>query len=120
MKVRSLVIAVCLLCSLSAVALGEPKAELFAGYQYTRSEGVNLNGWNGALTANLKEHIGVAADFSGAYKTISGANVKVHTYTFGPVISGRKDLPFVPYAHLLFGGFHASAGFSGFSAAENG
>jgi hypothetical protein len=105
---RSLMLAVvCLMMSLSAVA-ADSKAEVFAGYQYTRLDGVNLNGINGALTVNLKENIGVTADFGGAYKSEGGASTKTLTYTFGPVISGRKDAPFVPFAHALFGGFHTS------------
>jgi hypothetical protein len=120
MKTRSLaILAVCLLASLSAVAQSS-KAEVFGGYQYTRMEGVNLNGWNGALTANLKQNVGVTADFSGAYKSVSGANTKTYTYTFGPVISARKDLPFIPFAHALFGGFHTSVDVLGVSGSTNG
>lgn len=125
MKVRSLLmITVCLLISLSAVAASEPKIDAFAGYQYTRADilgtGINLNGWNGSVTGNFTEHLGIAADFSGAYKSENGASLKVHTYTFGPVISGRKEGPFVPFAHALFGGFRASAGAGGAGASTNG
>jgi opacity protein-like surface antigen len=120
MKQRSLaILAVCLLLSLSAVAQTS-KAEVFGGYQYTRLEGINLNGWNGALTANLTDNFGVTADFSGAYKSESGANTKTYTYTFGPVISGRKDAPFTPFAHALFGGFHTSVDVLGVSGSANG
>ena len=121
MKVRSIIlVAVCLLMSLAAVAAGETKADVFAGYQYTRLDSVNLNGWNGALTANLKENIGVTADFSGAYKSQSGVSAKTLTYTFGPVISGHKGKPFVPFAHALFGGFHTTVDVLGGSGSANG
>ncbi len=124
MKCSLMMIAVCLLLSLSAMAANEPKIDAFAGYQYTRVDigdaGVNLNGWNGSVAGNFTEHLGIAGDFSGAYKTENGASLKVHTYTFGPVISGRKEGPFVPFAHALFGGFRASAGFGGASASSNG
>ena len=120
MKTRSLaILAVCLLASLSAVA-ENPKAEVFGGYQYTRMEGVNFNGWNGALTANLTQNVGITADFSGGYKSVSGANTKLYTYTFGPVVSARKDAPFVPFAHALFGGFHQSLDVLGVSGSTNG
>jgi hypothetical protein len=36
------------------------------------------------------------------------------------VISARQSETFTPYAHALFGGFHASAGVSGFSASTSG
>jgi len=119
MKRSLLFIAVCLLMSLSAVA-ADSKADLFGGYQYTRLDGVNLNGWNAALTGNFTEHLGVTADFSGAYKTVSGVSTKTLTYTFGPVVSGRKDAPFVPFAHALFGGVHTSGSLGGVSASVNG
>lgn len=119
MKRSFLMIAVCLMMSMSAVA-ADSKADVFGGYQYTRLDGVNLNGWNGALTGNFTEHLGVAADFSGAYKTVSGVSTKTLTYTFGPVISGRKDAPFVPFAHALFGGVHTTGSFAGVSASVSG
>jgi hypothetical protein len=50
-----------------------PKAEFFGGYQYTRFDGgVNANGWDTTLTGNLNRWFGIAADFSGAYKTQNG------------------------------------------------
>ena len=69
-----------------------PKAEIFGGYQYTRFDGgVNANGWDTALTGNLNRWFGVAADFSGAYKSQNGASFNNYTYTFGPVISYRHN-----------------------------
>jgi hypothetical protein len=64
--------------------------------------------------------MGVTADFSGAYKTISGASAKLHTYTFGPVFTARGSEVFTPFAHVLVGGFHAGAAASGVSAGTNG
>jgi len=120
MKVRSLMLmAVCILMSLSAVA-SDSKAEVFAGYQYTRLDGINLNGFDGALTWHFQENFGIAADFSGAYKNQNGGSLKNYTYTFGPVISGRKDASFVPFAHALFGGFHSSVEALGISGSANG
>ena len=69
-----------------------PKAEIFGGYQYTRFDGgVNANGWNTSLTGNLNNWFGIAADFSGAYKTQNGVSFSNYTYTFGPVISYRHN-----------------------------
>ena len=119
MKRTLMMIAVCLLMSLSAVA-ADSKAEVFAGYQYSRLDGADLNGWNGALTGNLTQHLGVTADFSGSYQTIGGISTKTYTYTFGPVISGRKDEKFVPFAHALFGGVHTSGSLGNVSATVSG
>jgi hypothetical protein len=109
------------LFSSAAVAADFPKAEVFGGYQYTRFEGgVNANGWNAALTGNLNHWFGVTADFSGAYKSENGVDFKNYTYTFGPVVSMLQSGSFTPFAHALFGGFHASASFGGFSGSVNG
>ncbi len=87
-----------LLC-LPGLAQGYPKSEIFGGYQFAHVEGVNANGWNLSLAGNLNRWFGVAADFSGAYK--SGEHV--HSYMFGPVISARTD-KVTPFGHALFGG----------------
>lgn len=111
--------------SFSAWAADEPKAEVFGGYQYTRLDGgglvpdINANGWNAAVTGNFSKHVGVTADFSGTYATVSGVKVKVHTYTFGPVFAVHNDA-FSPFAHVLVGGFHGSAGFEGISGSTSG
>jgi hypothetical protein len=98
-----------------------PKAEIFGGYQYTRFDGgVNANGWDTALTGNLNRWFGVAADFSGAYKTQSGVSFNNYTYTFGPVISWRHNASFTPFTHFLAGGYRASAAFGGFSGSNSG
>jgi hypothetical protein len=98
-----------------------PKAEIFGGYQYTRFDGgVNANGWDTALTGNLNRWFGVAADFSGAYKSQNGASFNNYTYTFGPVISYRHYQAFTPFAHFLAGGVRSSASFSGLSTSDNG
>ena len=91
-----------------------PKAEIFGGYQYTRFDGgLNANGWNSSLTGNLNNWFGVAADFSGAYKSQNGANFNNYTFTFGPVVSYRHNETFTPFVHFLAGGSHASVSVSG-------
>ena len=109
-----------LLASLSAAAQDFPKAEIFGGYQLTRLDGTTLNGWNAALTGNLNHWFGVTADFSGAYTSQGGVDFRNYTYTFGPTIAARGNETFTPFAHALFGGSHASAGFGGVSASDNG
>jgi hypothetical protein len=100
---------------------GAPKAEFFGGYQYTRFDGgLNANGWDTALTGNLNRWFGVAADFSGAYKSQNGVSFNNYTYTFGPVISWRHNETFTPFTHFLAGGVRSSAAFSGLSASGNG
>lgn len=98
-----------------------PKAEIFGGYQYTRFDGgLNANGWDTAVTGNLNNWFGIAADFSGAYKTQNGVSFNNYTYTFGPVISYRHNETFTPFAHFLAGGARASASLNGVSGSSNG
>ena len=97
------------------------RAEFFGGYQYTRFDGgLNANGWDMALTGNVNRWLGVAGDFSGAYKSQNGASFNNYTYTFGPVVSIRQNETFTPFVHFLAGGFRASAAFGGFSGSSSG
>lgn len=110
---------------LLAVAEETPKVEVFGGYQYTRlnidSTGLSFNGWNASVTGNFNKYLGVAADFSGAYKSESGASLNIYSYTFGPVVSLNHEGTINPFVHALFGGAHATASVTGFgSAGENG
>jgi len=109
-------------CGAAASAQEYPRAELFGGYQYTRvggAGGVNANGWNAAITGNINRWFGLTGDFSGAYKSIADVSASAYTYTFGPTFSARHGRV-TPFAHVLFGGFRASAGFGGLSASTNG
>ncbi|HTT61485.1 MAG TPA: outer membrane beta-barrel protein [Bryobacteraceae bacterium] len=122
-KLGALVALLCM-SALSAAAASQeyPRAELFGGYQFTRiggAGGVNANGWNAAITGNVNRWFGLTADFSGAYKGIGQVNAKAHTYTFGPTFALRRGRV-TAFAHVLFGGFHASAGFGGLSTSTNG
>ena len=116
-----LILCVVSLCA-QLYAADDPKVEIFGGYQYTRiggDGGLNANGWNGAITGNINDWFGVEADFSGAYKDIGGVDLSAHTYTFGPVFSVTRERV-KPFAHALFGGFRASAGFAGTGESING
>jgi opacity protein-like surface antigen len=103
------------LMSTAAMAQG---AEVFGGYQFTRFEGgLNMNGWNGALEFKPSEHLGIVADFSGAYKSESvdvpllgtvEASTKVYTFMVGPQVSGEMG-SLRPFARALFGGARLNA-----------
>ncbi len=108
--------------SLPLVAQDYPKVEAFGGYQYLRLGGgnpaVNANGWNASVAGNVNEVVGVAADFSGAYKTLNGVSVDTYTYTFGPVISLNHEGKVNPFVHALFGGTHIGASLAGFGSSS--
>jgi len=126
MKYFAVLMVVILFFSFSAWAADYSKAEVFGGYQYTRIDGgglvpnLNANGWNAAVSGYFSKYMGVTGDFSGAYTTVSGVKVKVHTYTFGPVFTARNDEAITPFAHVLVGGFHGSAGVAGISGSTSG
>ncbi len=90
-----------------------PKVEVFGGYQFTHIAGENFNGWNASVTGNANKWLGIAGDFSGSYKSISGVSVNVYSYTFGPVISLNHNGKFNPFVHALFGGAHLGASLAG-------
>jgi len=117
-----LVVSIAVALPLSAQ--DNPKLEVFGGYQYLHAgsfdgegDSANTNGWDTSATFNFAKHFGVAADFSGNYKTENVVNsslgsnsypaaVRIYTYTFGPVVSAKASEKFRVFAHALFGGAH--------------
>ena len=116
---RKFFVLAALLVFVSGVAMAQdhPKAEVFAGYSFLRVNpgqsvsGENFaGGWHASLAGNVNNWFGIAGDFSGHYKDIAGVKVKTHTYMAGPRISYRNNEKVTPFAHVLFGGAHASGG----------
>jgi hypothetical protein len=108
----SLLLGLFFLISLSAHAQGiSDKVELFGGYSYMRldsSPQVNLNGWELSGQYKFTNWLGGVADLSGDYGSFAGVNGSVHTFLFGPQISWPSRVS--PFAHVLIGGAHFSAG----------
>jgi hypothetical protein len=103
-----------------AASAQESKAEVFGGYQYSNLDGTGLNGWNGAVTGNVKDWLGITGDFSGNYTSVSGLPYHTYTYTFGPTISTSHNQNFRLFAHGLFGGIHQSLSSGGVSISDSG
>ena len=103
---------VLLLLAVPAIAQDTPKAEVFAGGSYIRSDGANFRGWNASVAGNLNDWFGIVGDFSGHY--FPPGNFHIYTYTFGPQLSYRKNTKLVPFAHALFGGARVGSGSGGF------
>ena len=124
---RKAVFLVVLLAVFPILTMAEdaPKAEVFGGYQYAHvsieGTGLSFNGWNASVAGYINKDIGIAADFSGAYKSENGASLNIYSYTFGPVVSLNHEGKVNPFVHALFGGAHATAAVTGLgSAGENG
>lgn len=125
---RKMFVLAALIVLVSGVAMAQdyPKAELFGGYSYVRvNPGGGINGenfpagWHASIAGNFKDWIGLAGDFTGSYKTISGVSAKIHTFMFGPRISYRKNEKITPFAHVLFGGAKVNAGAFGVGASDS-
>jgi hypothetical protein len=105
---RKLIGVAVLVCMISVLGMAQetPKPEIYAGYQFTSTDGGwHGNGWNTAANLYITKWLGGTGDFSGVY----GSGSNLYTYTFGPTISTHKS-DFSPFAHALFGGAHAAAG----------
>jgi opacity protein-like surface antigen len=115
--------------TLPAAAQDTPAGDVFVGYQYAHlipGEGVsgfNVNGWNASASFNTNRWFGLVADFSGGYNgsakiTVPGfptvvADVKIHTFLFGPRVTARHDGPVEPYAHVLVGAARVNGSIAG-------
>lgn len=124
MKLR-LTVPFLLLCLFASVASAQtPQAEVFGGYSFLRanpgggSPGVSVPaGWHASVAANVNDWFGLAGDFSGHYKSISGVNTSAHLFTFGPRFTKRSDIEIL-FAHVQVGGARLGAGFGPFSASD--
>jgi len=111
------------LSSICALAADYPRAEVFGGFQYSHLElgnGLNAPGYNLAFTGNLNRWFGVTGDLGAGYTNIGAVNVSNYTYTFGPVFFLRAHQRVTPFAHVLFGGEHASASLRQFGESIDG
>ncbi len=116
------IIWMALALALFAAAAGAqdvPAGDFSVGYSYLRlggSGGVNQNGGSASIAVNANHWIGFVGDF-GAYRASPfGASLTTYTFLFGPRFSHRTGSRTTPFAQVLFGGSHLSAGVAGFSA----
>ena len=121
------------LLPLAAMAQDTPKAEVFGGYSYLRANvlprvgiDLNLNGWNGSVSGNVNDWLGVTADFSGQYGRPSflgfspeGLKTNVHSFLFGPSVAYRGNSALVPFGHALFGVSRGYANLFGFNVSDS-
>jgi len=112
---KKLVLCAMLLFGFSVMAMAQetPAFEIFGGYSYVRcddsswsSADCNLSGWDASLAANGNKWLGVVADVSGQYGSVSGAGVKLYSAMFGPRLTFRAK-KFTPFIQGLFGAAHA-------------
>jgi hypothetical protein len=111
LMVRKIGILLGILFVASIPAVAQDKLEVFGGYSYMRfrpSPDFNLNGWEASAQYKFKDWLGGVADFDGHYGSPFGVSTSVHSFLFGPQVSLPSRVS--PFAHVLLGGAHFSAG----------
>jgi Outer membrane protein beta-barrel domain len=110
--------------SISAVRAQElPAADLSVGYSYFRegfSNGVNANGGTAAFTGYANRWLGITGDFGAYHASPFGVSANTYTFLVGPRFSYRQSERAAPFAQVLVGGAHLTAGGNGFSASASG
>jgi hypothetical protein len=100
-----------------------PAADLSVGYSYFRegfSGGINANGGTLAFTGYPNRWLGITGDFGAYHASPFGISANTYTYFVGPRFAYRNSDRVAPFAQVLLGGAHITAGASGVSASANG
>jgi hypothetical protein len=112
MRKFGFLLGILLLASLSATA---QKVDAFVGYSFVQFEpgggapSVNFNGGVGSVAYNFTKHFAAVGEVAGYHASPGGVDVTAITYLFGPKVSMRFG-PVIPFAQVLLGGIHGSAG----------
>ena len=110
--------------SVSAIRAQElPTADLAVGYSYFRegfSNGVNANGGTAAFTGYANRWLGITGDFGAYHASPFGVSANTYTFLVGPRFSYRHSERVAPFAQVLVGGAHLTAGASGISTSTSG
>ncbi len=106
----SLFTGILLLLSASALGQDYPKAEFFGGFSYRNADlgtRENFFGFQGSLSGNVKENIGIVVDVGGQYKSVLGIGISYYEFLLGPrfMVRGESVTAFV---HALTGGRRVS------------
>ena len=115
-KVIWLALAIAIL-TCSAYAQDAPREEMSVGYSFLRlggTGGVNQNGGNVSIAGNINSWLGIVGDVGGYHSSPVGGSVNTYTFLVGPRFSLRGERV-TPFAQVLFGGAHLTAGAGGFS-----
>jgi outer membrane immunogenic protein len=100
-----------------------PRAEVSASYSYLRegsSDGTNANGGSFSVAGNFNRWLGIAGDFGAYHSSPFGLNLNTYTFLAGPRFSVRSDSRVTPFAQVLLGGAHLTAGYGGASGSTSG
>ena len=98
-----------ILLLLSSSALGQngdyPKVEVFGGFSYLNADlgtRENFFGWQGSVSGNVKENIGIVVDAGGQYKSVLGIGISFYELLLGPRFMVRSERV-TGFVHALAG-----------------
>jgi hypothetical protein len=112
MRKLGFLVGMLLLVTLSAAA---QKVEAFVGYSLVNFEpgggasSVVFNGGVGSVAYDFTRHFAAVGEVAGYHASPGGVDVTAVTYLFGPKVSMHFG-PLIPFAQVLLGGVHGSAG----------
>ncbi len=125
MRKRIAIVFALMLVTTAGFAQVPSFGNVFVGYSYNRADtGLdnrgNLNGWEGSLEGKFLPFVGMVADVSAQYGTLTApigitsggiqggrfdAKTRVQSYLFGPRVSFSVG-KIRPFAHVLIGASH--------------
>ena len=98
-----------ILLLLSSSALGQdgdyPKVEVFGGFSYLSADlgtRENFFGFQGSVSGNVKENIGIVVDVGGQYKSVLGIGISYYELLLGPRFMVRRERV-TAFVHALVG-----------------
>lgn len=126
MRRPELVIGLLFALSTPAWAQNYPKVEASAGYMYLRfnpsvGSSANCSGGYGSIGANFNDWLGIVAnvDACTTKRPAPNTNGTATSFLFGPKFAYRHCCRITPFAQLLLGGVHGTAGFPGLATNTN-
>ena len=104
-----------LLATTVLLAQDTPRAEIAIDYshlQVLKGYTISMNGGSASAAYNLRDWLGLAADFGG-YHGYPSQSLTGETFTFGPRFTYRRFPRLEPFAEGLIGGSHFNANSGG-------
>jgi len=122
---RKVFLLALVILGLASVAAAQERTsrDISVGYSYLRegfSNGINANGGNLSATAYVNHWLGITGDFGAYHATPFGVSANTYTFLVGPRFAYRRQERVMPFAQVLVGGAHLTAGGFGASAATSG
>jgi hypothetical protein len=106
-----------------AAAQERTSLDVSVGYSYLRegfSDGINANGGSISATGYVNHWLGITGDFGAYHSSPLGVSANTYTFLLGPRFAYRRQERVMPFAQVLVGGAHLTAGGFGLSGSTSG